>query len=94
LSTLSSSPQVDSALSYLLAFVLPALDAVLPFLPSETVYSFFIGRLGGKAFEDQPWAGFLIAFGGTLVISGLVEVIRRVVKASRRRGSDRSPRPE
>ena len=24
-------------------------------------YAFFIGRLGGKAFEDRPWAGFLRA---------------------------------
>src|SRR5579862_1692058 len=31
------SLQVGSALSYLLAFVLPCLDAVLPVLPSETV---------------------------------------------------------
>ena len=22
------------------------------------LYAFFIGRLGGKAFEDKPWAGF------------------------------------
>ena len=26
-------------------------------------YSFFIGRLGGRAFEDKPWAGLLLAFG-------------------------------
>jgi len=41
-------------------------------------YSFFAGRLGGRAFEDKPWAGLLVAFGGTLVISGLIEVIRRI----------------
>jgi hypothetical protein len=40
-------------------------------------YSFFLGRLGGKAFEDKPWAGLLIAFGGTLVVSGLIELVRR-----------------
>lgn len=48
------------------------------------LYAFFIGRLGGKAFEDKPWLGLIIAFGATLVISGLVEVARRIVKARRR----------
>ena len=42
------------------------------------LYAFFIGRLGGKAFEDKPWAGFLIAFGGTIVISALIEIPRRI----------------
>jgi len=41
-------------------------------------YSFFAGRLGGKAFEDRPWAGLLLAFGGTLAVSGLIEVVRRI----------------
>ena len=41
-------------------------------------YSFFLGRLGGKAFEDKPWAGLLIAFGGTLAVSGLIELVRRL----------------
>jgi membrane-associated protein len=31
-----ASLQVDSALSYLIAFVLPALDAIFPVVPSET----------------------------------------------------------
>jgi membrane-associated protein len=44
------------------------------------LYAFFAGRLGGKAFEDKPWAGFLVAFGAALVITGLVEVIRRLVR--------------
>jgi membrane protein DedA with SNARE-associated domain len=42
------------------------------------LYAFFIGRLGGKAFEDKPWAGFLAAFGGTVVISVLIEAARRI----------------
>jgi membrane protein DedA with SNARE-associated domain len=46
-------------------------------------YAFFIGRLGGKAFEDKPWAGLLMAFGAAIVISALVEVGRRI---SSRRG--------
>jgi membrane-associated protein len=49
------------------------------------LYSFFIGRLGGKAFEDKPWAGLLVAFGVTLAVSGLIELIRRI-RGSRRTG--------
>jgi membrane-associated protein len=48
------------------------------------VYSFFIGRLGGKAFADQPLAGFAVAFGVTVAVSGLVEVIRRVRRSRQR----------
>jgi membrane-associated protein len=44
------------------------------------LYAFFAGRLGGQAFEDKPWAGFLVAFGAALILSGLVEAIRRVVR--------------
>jgi membrane-associated protein len=44
-------------------------------------YSFFAGRLGGRAFEDKPWAGLLLAFAGTLAVSGLIEVIRRIRSA-------------
>ena len=40
-------------------------------------YAFFIGRLGGKAFEDRPWAGLLLALGLTIVISVLIEAARR-----------------
>jgi membrane-associated protein len=42
-------------------------------------YAFLAGRLGGKAFEDKPLVGFAVAFGGALVVSGIVEVIRRVI---------------
>lgn len=41
-------------------------------------YAFFIGRLGGKAFEDKPWAGLLLALGVVLFVSGLVEAFRRL----------------
>jgi membrane-associated protein len=40
-------------------------------------YAFFIGRLGGKAFEQKPWAGLLLGLGAAVVISTLVEVLRR-----------------
>jgi len=42
-------------------------------------YAFLAGRLGGKAFENQPVLGFVVAFGGALVISGIVELVRRFI---------------
>ena len=48
-------------------------------------YSFFIGRVGGRAFEDQPWAGLLLAFGVTIAVSGLIEAVRRI-RVSRQTG--------
>jgi membrane-associated protein len=47
-------------------------------------YAFFIGRLGGKAFEDRPWAGFLLAFAAAAVISVIVEAVRRIWARRRR----------
>ena len=41
-------------------------------------YAFFIGRLGGQAFEDRPWAGLLLALGLAVGISVLIELARRV----------------
>jgi membrane protein DedA with SNARE-associated domain len=55
-------------------------------------YAFLIGRLGGKAFEDRPWAGLLLALGVTVVISALIEAARRAWGWRRRRG-ERSQRP-
>jgi membrane-associated protein len=54
-------------------------------------YSFFIGRLGGKAFEDKPWAGLLLALGLTLAVSAVIEVVRRIRSA---RGHRRAAAPE
>ena len=51
------------------------------------LYAFFIGRIGGQAFEDKPWAGLLVACGGTIAISAAVEGIRRL----RGRRRDRTP---
>ena len=59
--------------------------------------AFLIGRLGGKAFEDRPWAGLLLALGAALVLSVLVEVLRRTrpwrvfLRRRRRPGSSASP---
>jgi len=49
------------------------------------LYAFFIGRVGGQAFEDNPWAGLVIAFGASIAISALIEVIRRLWGRRRRR---------
>jgi membrane-associated protein len=41
-------------------------------------YAFFLGRLGGQAFEDRPWIGFLLAFGIALAASAVIELVRRI----------------
>jgi membrane protein DedA with SNARE-associated domain len=48
------------------------------------LYAFFIGRLGGQAFEDNPWLGLVIAFSGSVAVSAVIEAIRRLL--ARRRG--------
>ena len=40
-------------------------------------YAFFIGRLGGKAFDGRPWASFLVAAAAAVALSALVEIGRR-----------------
>ena len=55
------------------------------------LYAFFIGRLGGQAFQDKPWAGLLVACGGTIAISAAVEGIRRLRGRGRDRTRDRTP---
>jgi membrane protein DedA with SNARE-associated domain len=54
-------------------------------------YAFFAGRIGGKAFEDMPVVGFAVAFGGALAISGLIELIRRVIAWRKARQDKASP---
>jgi membrane protein DedA with SNARE-associated domain len=51
-------------------------------------YSFFIGRLGGKAFEDKPWAGLLLALGIAIGISMLIELARRIRSGQARRRAE------
>ena len=53
-------------------------------------YAFLAGRFGGKAFEDKPLAGFAVAFGGVLLVSGIVELARRVIAWRRRRAAGRA----
>jgi membrane protein DedA with SNARE-associated domain len=52
------------------------------------LYAFFIGRIGGRAFEDNPWAGLAIALGASAVIGAVIEVIRRLWGRRRGRASD------
>jgi membrane-associated protein len=40
-------------------------------------YAFFLGRLGGKVFEHQPWIGLLLALGLAVAVSVLTEAARR-----------------
>ena len=55
-------------------------------------YAFFIGRVGGKAFEDRPWAGLLLALGLAVMISIIIEAARRGWQW-RARVRDRPQRP-
>ena len=62
-------------------------------------YAFFIGRLGGQAFEDRPWAGLLLALGIALAVSALIELARRLhvwpgLVALYRRLTGRHPAPD
>jgi membrane-associated protein len=54
-------------------------------------YAFFLGRLGGKVFEDRPWVGLLLALGLGLVISLLIEAARRVWCWHEKRERQRQP---
>ena len=56
--------------------------------------TFLIGRIGGQAFEDNPWAGLVIAFGASIAISALIEVARRLLACRRRRASAEAARAE
>ena len=40
------------------------------------LYAGLLGYFGGKAFEDAPWKGLLLAFGLALGVTGLIELVR------------------
>jgi membrane protein DedA with SNARE-associated domain len=40
-------------------------------------YAFFIGRIGGKVFEQKPWAGLLLGLAAAVAVSAIVEIVRR-----------------
>jgi membrane-associated protein len=48
------------------------------------LYAFLIGRLGGRAFENSPWAGLVIAFSAAIVISAIIELTRRLWRRTRK----------
>ena len=39
-------------------------------------YAALLGYFGGKAFEEQPWKGFIVAFVVALAITGAIEAFR------------------
>jgi membrane-associated protein len=51
------------------------------------LYAFLIGRIGGQAFEHNIWAGLAVAFGVSIAVSAVIEVIRRLRGRGRGRGS-------
>ena len=55
----------------------------------RATYAFLIGRVGGKVFENKPWAGLLLALGLAPVVSLIVELGRWLV--SRRKPSGKAP---
>ena len=42
-------------------------------------HAFALGRAGGKAFHDRPWAGLLLALAVAVSASGLIEAVRRLL---------------
>ena len=58
------------------------------------LYAFFVGRLGGRVFEDNPWAGLVIAFAAAIAVSALIEVIRRLLARRRKRAAGVAARAE
>lgn len=57
-------------------------------------YAFFLGRLGGEAFKDRPWVGLVAALALALVVSGVLELVRRLLRWwKRRRPTAEGPDP-
>jgi membrane-associated protein len=54
--------------------------------------AFLIGRIGGRAFEDNPWAGLLIASGVTIALSVAVGAVRKIRSHRTKEVSIASPR--
>lgn len=50
------------------------------------LYAFLIGRIGGRAFEHNIWAGLAVAFGASIALSGVIELIRRLRGRGRGQG--------
>jgi membrane-associated protein len=52
-------------------------------------YAFFVGRIGGRAFEDRPWAGLVLALAIVTVVSVLIEASRRIRRSAAARARRR-----
>lgn len=48
-------------------------------------YGAFLGYFGGKAFEDAPWAGLVLALAIAFAVTGAIEVARALARRRRRR---------
>jgi membrane protein DedA with SNARE-associated domain len=51
-------------------------------------YAALLGYFGGKAFEDAPWKGLILAFAIAFGVTGLIELVRWIVKRRRARLAD------
>ena len=58
--------------------------------PIWGTYTVLLGYLEGKAFEDHPWKGLLLAFAVAVAITVGVEAVRHV----RKRGRTSAPTPD
>jgi membrane protein DedA with SNARE-associated domain len=59
-------------------------------------YAALLGYFGGKAFEEQPWKGLLLAFAIALGVAGGVELVRWLLRRRKaeRAVPGRNPEPE
>ena len=48
------------------------------------LYATLLGYFGGRAFEDAPWKGLLLALGIAFAVAGLIELTRWLLKRRRR----------
>jgi membrane-associated protein len=51
-------------------------------------YAALLGYFGGKAFEEAPWKGLILAFAIAFGVTGLIELVRWIVKRRRARLAD------
>ena len=47
------------------------------------LYATLLGYFGGRAFEDAPWKGLMLALGIAFAVAGLIELTRWVLKRRR-----------
>ncbi|MGE5272839.1 MAG: DedA family protein [Verrucomicrobiota bacterium] len=52
------------------------------------LYASLLGYFGGKAFENAPWKGLILAFGIAFGVTGLIELVRWMLKRRRARPAD------